>query len=30
VVFHLLLHVIWPESLLGDYWPAAREMTGFI
>eukprot|EP01037_Dinobryon_pediforme_P002611 gene2611-2652_t len=30
VVFHLLLHVIWPESLLGDAWPAARAMTGFI
>lgn len=30
VVFHLLLHVIWPESLLGDVWPAARAATGFI
>lgn len=30
VVFHLLLHVIWPESLLGDLFPAARAATGFI
>lgn len=30
VVFHVLLHVIWPESLLGDIWPAARAATGFI
>jgi hypothetical protein len=30
VVFHVLLHVIWPESLLGDAWPAARVATGFI
>jgi hypothetical protein len=30
VVFHVLLHVIWPESILGDLWPAARMATGFI
>jgi putative tricarboxylic transport membrane protein len=30
LVFHVLLHVVWPESLLGDIWPAARTATGFI
>ncbi len=30
VVFHVLLHVIWPESYLGDVWPAARIATGFL
>ena len=30
VVFHLLLRVIWPESLLGDLLPAARAAIGFI
>jgi hypothetical protein len=30
VVSHLLLHVIWPQSLLGDLFPVARAATGFI
>lgn len=30
VVFHLLLQVAWPESLLGDILPGLRVATGFI
>jgi len=30
VVFHALLHVIWPESLLGDLLPGLRRATGFL
>lgn len=30
LVFHELLQVIWPESLLGDLLPAARAATGFL
>jgi hypothetical protein len=30
VVFHELLHVVWPESLLGDWLPGLRTATGFL
>ena len=30
VVFHRLLQVTWPESMLGDALPRLREITGFI
>ena len=30
VIFHVLLHMIWPESLLGDLFSAARAAAGFI
>ncbi len=30
VVFHTLLHVTWPDSMLGDAWPALRTLTGFL
>jgi putative tricarboxylic transport membrane protein len=30
LVFHELLQVIWPESLLGDAMPALRAATGFL
>jgi putative tricarboxylic transport membrane protein len=29
-VFHWLLAVAWPQSLLGDFFPALRSATGFI
>jgi hypothetical protein len=30
LVFHLLLQVAWPESVLGDLVPALRTATGFL
>ncbi len=30
LVFHVLLQVIWPESLLGDWLPTWRAASGFI
>ena len=30
VVFHVGIKVNWPYSYLGDWWPALRELTGFL